>query len=354
MIENLRCPNCGGPLDTTKADGNIIVCPYCGNKLLLSGLLGEKPEKNDEEGEEDDDYELQYYRPQLSVEQFESMCQNLFDNDPLLPDDIFHEVNFKEVKGIFLPTWTFRGKSTGRVSWTANDKYEYRTVDEYFEFRTAANRTSSGYLPEDMQQKLKAFDLNFQTDAETMWWKEFCTEYIQSINFDVDDTLGNLNNQRRLFREGMDQLYILGANIDSGAKNVNCNVKYKFDEEFDEVEDIEYVPFYIVQFNYKGQDYHMMCDAVNGSWFAYHLPEDSQRKKKLEAPDFPVWAIMSLSAIYLVPPLLWIFGPMKFTTLLLLAIPALIVSGIICFVAMEQTKAKKKEIIESAMKARKQ
>lgn len=353
MIENLRCPNCGGPLDTTKADGNVIVCPWCGNKLLLSGLPVEKEGKKDDE-EEEDDFKLQYYRPQLTLEQFEDKCQHLFDNDPLLPDDIFHEVNFKEVKRMFLPTWVFRGKSKGSIGWNAGDNYETRSVDEYFVFRTVANRTSSGFVPDDLIKASKAFELNFATDPEVMRGGEFCEEYLPSIDFEVDDTMSNLNNQRRLFRESMDAIYLKSAQVGSYAKNIRCNINYTFDEEFDEVDDTEYVPFYLIGFNYKGHDYHIMCDAVNGSWFAYNLPEDVQRKKMLEKPDFPTWATLLLAAIYVGPPCLWIFGPLKFKTLLWLAIPALIIVPIICYIAMESAKEEKTKIIEDAKKARKQ
>lgn len=154
MIENLKCPNCGGPLDTAKTEGNIAVCPWCGNKLLLSGLsTGKQDKKKDEEEDDDENFQLQYYRPQLTVEQFEAKCQYLFDNDPLLPDDIFHEINFKEIKRVFLPTWVFRGKAKGSINWYEHDKFERRAVDEYFVFRTVANRTSSGFVPDDLLKR---------------------------------------------------------------------------------------------------------------------------------------------------------------------------------------------------------
>lgn len=355
MIENLKCPNCGGPLDTAKTEGNIAVCPWCGNKLLLSGLsTGKQDKKKDEEEDDDENFQLQYYRPQLTVEQFEAKCQYLFDNDPLLPDDIFREINFKEIKRVFLPTWVFRGKAKGSINWYEHDKFERRAVDEHFVFRTVANRTSSGFVPDDLIKASKAFELNFATDPETMWCDEFCEEYLPSVDFELDDTMSNLNNQHRLFRESMNDLYIRSANIGQSAKTIACNVEYKFDEEFDEVDDTEYVPFYIIGFNYKGQDYHLMSDAVNGSWFSYHLPEDKQRKKILEGVEFPNWAVILLMVIYIGPPLLWIFGPLKFTTLLWLAIPAFIIIPIICWIATEKAKEKKKAIIENAKKARKQ
>lgn len=50
MIENLKCPNCGGPLDTAKTEGNIAVCPWCGNKLLLSGLSTGKQDQEEGRG----------------------------------------------------------------------------------------------------------------------------------------------------------------------------------------------------------------------------------------------------------------------------------------------------------------
>ena len=353
MIENLKCPNCGGPLDAANADGNTVVCPYCGNKLLLSGSSCEMLKKKDDEDEDDEDFQMQFYRPKLTVEQFEAKCQNLFDNDPLLPNDIFHEVNFKEVRKIFLPTWVFRGKSKGNVNWHAHDKYESRVVDESFEFRTVANRTSSGIVPEELIKESRAFILSFTSDPEVMWCNEFLDEYLPSIDFELDDTFSNLNSQRRLFRESMNALYIKSANPSKFAVNIACNIDYKFDEEFDEVEDTEYIPFYIIGFRYKGHEYHIMCDAVKGTWFVYHLPEDKQRKHALDSIDFPTWVTISLIAIYFGPPLLWIFGPLKFTTLLWLAIPAFIIAPIIVLAGLQISKTKKKHIIEDAKRARK-
>lgn len=69
MIENLKCPNCGGPLDTAKTEGNIAVCPWCGNKLRCPAYQPEsRTKKKDEEEDDDENFQLQYYRPQLTVE----------------------------------------------------------------------------------------------------------------------------------------------------------------------------------------------------------------------------------------------------------------------------------------------
>lgn len=349
MIENLTCPNCGAPLDVATASGNVIVCPYCSNKLLLSGpAVPATSGKKDEEEEEEEDFEIAYYPPSVSISEFEAKCQKLFDEDPLLPDDIFREVNFQEVKSVFLPTWMFRGHCKGKIGWTRADKYDCRLIDENFALRTTANY--SQVVPRDIIERLYAFRLDLPERPMILYSDPFVNEYAPSVQFEVDDTFANIDNQRRLFKEAYSNAYIKQYTFPSD-KNVSSHLNFDFEEDFDEC-DVEYVPFYIIGFRYKEKTYHIACDAVTGDALIYNLPEDEQRKKSL-SESMSTGAVLLMVAIVFVPPLLWLFGPMKFTTLLWLAIPALIALSVISIVSINRAEAKKKKIIEDARKARK-
>ncbi len=353
MIENLKCPNCTGPLDINDANGNTIVCPWCGNKLLLSGLMQEATQKAETQKNEAEDaaVQIQYYAPRISVEDFEQACQNLFDNNPLLPDDIFKEVNFQELKKVYLPTWVFRGKATGRITWKRDNKYEVRLVDDYFETYTLANR--SDVVPPVLKEQLDAFKLQTSQVCKVMYSDEFEGEYLPKVGFEVDFTFANFNNQRRLFRECLNRQYV-EANTTASDKEIFVGINYKFDEEIDEHADLEFVPFYIIGFKYKGDTYHIACDAVEGATIVYKLPEDEQRKKALNTLSMSMGYVWAIVVIMMGPPLLWLFGPLKFTTLLWLAIPAFVLVGILGLVGASVAEAKRKKIIEDAKKARKQ
>ncbi|MCM1355699.1 MAG: zinc ribbon domain-containing protein [Staphylococcus sp.] len=350
MVENLNCPNCGAPLDTENANGNVILCPYCGNKLMLSGATASKSIKKEGDDENDGDIEFQYYEPRVSTEEFEKVCQDLFDNNPLLPDDIFHEVNFQELKRVFLPTWVFRGNCKGSINWTRDDKPHQCGINEYFEFRTLANR--SDVVPADLAEQLEAFKLSPREKSKVMFSDEFESKYLPSVNFEVDFTFANLNNQRRLFKNKLTRLY-MDANTLTSDKGVMCNLNYTLDEDFDEVEDMELVPFYLIGFKYKGSTFYIMCDAVEGSMLVYRLPEDEQRKKMLDSLDMSMRTAYILMAIWFIPPILWIFGPLRFSTLLWLLIPAFILTATIAIVSNHRTEEKRKQIIEEALNARK-
>lgn len=348
MIESLICPNCSAPLDPSMAKGNIIVCPYCAHKMMLGGteITASVPV---DEGDDDEVVATQtFYKPNLTSDDFESICQKLFDEDPLLPDDIFHEVNFRDVKHVFLPTVLVHGSCKGTLTYTDSaGKYCTKDVGKTFSHRALSNK--SNVVPGDIAQKMSAFDFSPSHEADTMSYDDFMNGYGESTGFTIDKTECNYSTiENDVITKTNTEL--IKANTSSSDKDIKHNIKYYFDD-FDETE--AYIPCFIIAFKYKTEEYHILCDAVDGSLLIHHLPEDKERRELLKS-TVSTPAAFAMLAILIIPPLLWIFGPLKFGTLLLLAIPATIALIIIFYFDSKKLEAKKQQAVEEARLARKQ
>lgn len=351
MIETLKCPNCGAPLESTTINGNVAVCPYCSYKLMLSGTVTteQKPQIDQEEAS----YAVKpkktarYFKPNMTSDDFENICQKLFDEDPLLPNDIFHEVNFQDIKSVFLPTLIMQGSCSGTISWTDTDGKGYsKQVNRTFIYRTLSNR--SNIVPIDIADKMVTIDFGTSYPLEEMDEERFFNEYSPSTQFAADTTNADLSFLKSKIISKINEQLVKDNTKDS-YKNIQHNIKYIFDD----AESTEYIPCFIIAFKYKTEIYHILCDAVDGSMLIHHLPEDKLRKDLLSS-TLSTPATFALIAIVVIPPLLWLFGPLKFGTLLWLAIPAIIVILIIVYYDTKKLEAEKKKVVEEALKARKQ
>lgn len=347
MAEEMICQNCGAKLDISmrKGSSNLVECEYCHFNNIIASLDCSSQEASPSSWSGD----IRFFIPSETTEQFENRCQQLFDDDPLLPDDIFREIDFADVRKVFLPVWVVPFKASGGISWKSGSDNRYANVNTNATYYSLAAKSSA--VPADIADSLFAFEPPIRAGYDEKEFSAFIAAPPEG--YEIETSRSPLNRRMREFEKSLTDNLKKTFVTDANATDVNCNVNVVIDKYFDENVDVIFVPFHIVGFKYKSREYHIACDALTGSCFLYHLPVDRKRKTLLDN-TFPNWAIITMGLIVIGPPALWLFGPLSFGTLLKLLIPAIIALGVVTTVAMKQSEATRNQIISQARQARKQ
>lgn len=352
MYNNTNCRGCGAPLDLRTAQGGIVVCPYCNTQNIVN--IPQEPVARPatppvtQPVVPQQPSEVKFYHPGYSIEQFEADCQNIFDNNELLPDDIFREINFKEVKCYYVPTYVLSARCKGSIQYKDGSEIKYWNYDNH-EVRNVL-ATPAGKLPSNLHERLSLTTINSTAMRDTMTMDKLKKE-AEAGGFTVIENHVKLCTARATFENGYNWEVLHWATDEKHLSNPVTNLKYTHDE-IDDINDVlEYVPYYYVEFTYKNNVYFLASDSVSGGNIIHCLPEDLERKVLLNEV-MPNWALFSICAIVFLPPLMWLFGPLRFGTLLWLIIPAGIAIGIISFIGTSQTNAKKKAVLDEALRRR--
>lgn len=350
------CSGCGAPLDINTANGGVIVCPYCGVQNIVN--IPQQPVVAQPVAQPVVppvapsaatviSGESKFYNVGFSIEQFEAECQKVFDSNPLLPDDIFREIDFKEVKCYYVPTYVLSLQCKGSVSYKSGDETHYKNYDN--RDRRSVLAAADGKLPIDLYEMLAAKPTLSSTMRDEMPLPNLEAE-ASAAGFVVVKDCAKLNKVRARFENVYNDEVLAWAKKES-LNEPRLNVNYMHDPVDDINDVLEFVPYYYVEFIYKGNSYFLACNAVTGGEIIHRLPEDSERKSLL-SETLPNWAAISISAIVILPPLMWLFGPLTFGTLLWLLIPAAIAIGVITFIGNMQMEEKKKIIVGEALRRR--
>ena len=351
-LQDMNCPYCGAPLEPDTMQGSVVTCPYCANTFVpkeAANLFSPRSKKKEEKAEKQSSNHIRFYKPRLDEQDFERRCQRLLDEDPLLPDDIFVHIRFKEVNRLYLPTWTMQGAMTGRSRWTIDGKEKMKSEVEYpFHVRVLANDSQA--LPASIKEQLTYFP--FLTDDEPGTSdRDTFGRYAASIGFEIDESRADQAERgkevaSRLTKKEIIPKYRSTPHL-KPVSELDCNL-VELNEE------VCFVPFYQVLFYYKDIPYFIVADAISGEAIAYTLPEDRARKEVLEK-DYSTSGCGCGCLLMCIPPLLY-FGLNAIDGIpcFLLSILALGLTGIIIHLLDRKHKKKKETLVAQALKRRQQ
>ena len=287
-FKKISCKNCGGELIFSPGT-QLSTCNFCGSEFDIENSSDTKIKSVDK-----------ILPFSTTDDEFEIAALIWLSEGELTPDDILEGSLFNNQVGVYLPMWLFDGRYDG--SWSASSGYE--RIEEYIgksfdgkkletKTRTVTDwRPSNGSCKGDFQflatassessipANVKAFSHNVEVTHNNL--KDFKTEYTQGfsmIELELDpDNCWNLFGkiQAEYFVERLTKKRIPGD-------------KYK-DFYVDAVYDLNkktscYVPFWLRNYKYKDDGFHLYMDGTNTLRFDGERPVDYERRNVLKEID---------------------------------------------------------------------
>jgi hypothetical protein len=287
-FKKISCKNCGGELIFSPGT-QLSTCNFCGSEFDIENSSDTKIKSVDK-----------ILPFSTTDDEFEIAALIWLSEGELTPDDILEGSLFNNQVGVYLPMWLFDGRYDG--SWSASSGYD--RIEEYIgksfdgkkletKTRTVTDwRPSNGSCKGDFQflatassessipANVKAFSHNVEVTHNNL--KDFKTEYTQGfsmIELELDpDNCWNLFGkiQAEYFVERLTKKRIPGD-------------KYK-DFYVDAVYDLNkktscYVPFWLRNYKYKDDGFHLYMDGTNTLRFDGERPVDYERRNVLKEID---------------------------------------------------------------------
>lgn len=331
----LKCSCCGAPLDIETAQNKVILCPFCNTKNFVKEL--ELPKNNE------DERKVYYYPADRNLKQFEEQCSQLLADEPLVPNDIFKEIDFSKIQQIYIPTWEFNG--------TYNSFYEYK---EGGETKTGSHRNgflkySSAYkgecLSDEITELLAAFPFEDSITPEMISINE-----LEANGYSYIQPNLRISSRQKDFSERLKNMVVMEQTRPSTVTKV-LSWQIKIEPKENPEHDIIYIPFFIAEFIYKGQKYFIISDAYRGEKIFRKLPEDAERKELLKKSFDGKYTGIGCSCM-IIPVALWLLGFIGFWKACLWFIPFAIAGSIFMTIGASKDEKKKKEILEQARRER--
>jgi hypothetical protein len=287
-FKKISCKNCGGELIFSPGT-QLSTCNFCGSEFDIENSSDTKIKSVDK-----------ILPFSTTDDEFEIAALIWLSEGELTPDDILEGSLFNNQVGVYLPMWLFDGRYDG--SWSASSGYD--RIEEYIgksfdgkkletKTRTVTDwRPSNGSCKGDFQflatassessipANVKAFSHNVEVTHNNL--KDFKTEYTQGfsmIELELDpDNCWNLFGkiQAEYFVERLTKKRIPGD-------------KYK-DFYVDAVYDLNkktscYVPFWLRNYKYKDDGFHLYMDGTNTLRLDGERPVDYERRNVLKEID---------------------------------------------------------------------
>lgn len=342
MIE-MKCKDCRSDISVATPSGRYVKCPYCGaiNELPLE--LVQEAVSGSVEKEAEKPVMVSFEPVAKTLDAVEQICSNELVNDELVPDNVFDEIIVKGQLLVYLPFCVAGGSYQLTCSYEeGGTKYSQPAIGNIYK-KVLLYRGSA--IPTALRDKINSQSpisetpLDFAADENTLEHvKETSGAEIYAPDSRPQQYYGHLT-------EEVKQQFM--AKHKNGSKFTYSNFAYQFDSDR-----MVYVPFYIVEMEYRGLSYYIAACASTSTEVYSVLPVDEQRAQtfsKLKEPS-------AVSFLGCLPPiavlLLWLFGPLSFWSMLLWMFIASIITCVVFGVDQTKKEKKKTQIIEESRRIR--
>lgn len=338
MIQ-LVCSNCGADLKDLPIKGGKIVCPYCSAINEFKGIDGERELNSSEKT----DRKIFYEPISLSVEDIDKICTDALAEDELAPDDIYQEISMNGYQLLYLPFCVIGGNYTYTCSYEQGgnhkSKNENKTIYKRFLVYTGSE------VPMPLKEKIN-------NSTKTSFNPAYFSADEGSIDILKKDNkciVCEPNAQVKYFESILENDAKEQATKIQGATNVTIT---RFLSDF-HADKIIYIPYYVVELNYKGQQYYIAACASSSGGLYSVLPVDTEREKAFKeladigGPFFYLFAFLPFLL-----GLIWIFGPLTFGWFFWLSVLSWIICCIIVGYKTNRNKELRTQILEESRKKR--
>jgi hypothetical protein len=283
QVQQVRCPNCGSALNEIKMFAKDAKCNYCGTVFQITGTMSKELEMPER------------ITPfQTTADQFEHAVLKWLVKGDYTPDDILHSTIFKDVQGVYLPMFLYEGNYD--CSWNCSVGYKER--EQYVNSNNkVSERTVTRYRPQSGSTKgnYKVLGLAYDGDEMRPEIINYAqnSEYNERIAQEFDSKLlegyrfmgFNLNSESIWDKFAKDKMEETAANTalsqvpGDSYKDFSASVAHTQKHEGRKV----FIPFWIVYYEYKGTQYHVLADGTNLDRIQGERPVDNERVETVKA-----------------------------------------------------------------------
>ena len=315
QIVQIKCPNCGGELNSVGPFSSTKVCRYCHTEIQVTGTMSKDmavPER------------IILFR--TNKEDFEREVLKFLVKEDYAPNDIFELAQFKDVEGIYLPMYLYEGKY--ECSWNCSVGYYENEVvassdgksvrnTKVLKYRPQSGTTKSNYAfvclayeGKDVKKELVDYARTFVYDSISA--REFNESYLAGYNF----MLHNLDKENTWSKYGISTIkYIAEQNSRNqipGEKYKDFRCSISTDEKHNGR--LVFLPFWIVYYQYNNEEHYAIMDGTGNTGLMGSVPVDSARKKAVDLwhdiAKYSKWAaiaslILILARVNIIVPIIF-------------------------------------------------
>lgn len=283
QIQQIKCPQCGGQLNSVGPFSPTKICAYCHSEFNVTGVMDKEmptPERM-----------LVF---STTKDDFERAVLDLLAKEDYAPNDIFDTAAFKDVEGIYLPMYLYEGKYD--CSWNCSVGYYENEVVASSDGKSVKNKQVMKYRPQsgstrnnfaivcaayegpEIKPELIEYARAYHYDRQLA--KTFDESFMEGYNF----VLHNLDKESTWDKWGNSSIDYL-AEQDSlnqipgeEYKDFRCSVSV--DQKHDGR--LVFLPFWMVYYDYNGQNHYVIMDGTGNSSIAGTTPVDQERVEAVE------------------------------------------------------------------------
>lgn len=313
----VECPKCHGQLNSITPMSGQTACPFCGTTFHITANLSAEIEAPS-----------QIVPFATSAHDFAQAAHAMIAAGDYAPEDISALIPFDLIRGFYLPVYLYRGSY--ECAWSCRVKEP--ATDPAAENRKAVYRPQNGLIKGDYAFACMAHE-GVETGREL-------AEYVHSLNstdsgnktFVSDDLSGYFfvahnRDQQKVWRQWGNETLNQTARRQSlmqlqsnDVKDFKCSVSAGASPEGKPM----FFPVWIANYQYDGQQHHIIMDGTGRTGVKGSTPVDSALKARAQKP-FTILKFIALAAILI--PLLLLLANMPLPAGIALAALAIVFFG---------------------------
>ena len=306
------CSSCGAGIEYS-AGVQSLKCPYCGaiNEI-------KRPENNLPSSIE------KIVPLAITIEGLEKKAYAYMANGDYTPDDMLEAAVFTKKERLYVPAYIFRVEYD--ATWTAS--FGYDRTEQYTEYRTVYKDNRSFKEPVTRTKTVTDWRPQNGSDTGILSLAIYAGTSLKTSTLNPDDLVPSAAASRipsefnASFLKGVDVEELSLPEVAAYAalkEDINSQIddSVKSHGQGDRQKDWHwkatmrhdsttlYVPICHIAFDYKGVEYHLWIDGVDGGGIrADKMPEDEDRKKQVHQGFIP---LMVGGAAFAISSMVWSF-----------------------------------------------
>lgn len=317
-----NCTSCGAVIEYS-AGVQSLKCPYCG---VVNEIA--RPENRLSSA-------IDKIIPlAITVDELEKIAYSYMANGEYTPDDMLEAAVFTKKERLYVPAYVFRVEYD--ATWTASFGYDRK--EQYTEYQTVYRNNSSYKEPVTKTKTVTDWRPQNGSDTGILSLAIYAGKSLKTSTLNPDDLVpyaaanGSLTAFNSSFLSGVDveELSVpensayadlkedINSQIDDGVKSHAQGDRQKdwhWKATMRHQATTLYVPICHIAFDYKGVEYHLWVDGVDGGGIrADKMPEDDDRKKQVNQGFIPLvvggvaFVISSMVWSFVGAGLVWLAG----------------------------------------------
>lgn len=268
------CHSCGGEIIASDTEASLS-CPWCGNPVVMTDQLSDELKP---------DLVIPF---KLGKEEAKAAFREHLKGKKLMPRIFRDKATIDEIKGVYVPVWVFDAKvkaymdipATNTSTWS-DSKYIYTKTSHYRLLRDAHLEIQnlpvdgSSKMPDSIMEPLGPWDMSEAVDFQTAYLSGFLAD---RYDVDADESSKRVAERAKTTAEKLIRSTIF--NYFTGPATQNSITAENGEERY------VLLPVWILRSKWEGKDWYYAMNGQNGK-FVGDLPMDKSLKNKYFALSF--------------------------------------------------------------------